>query len=59
MKPTQGDVKYTVEAEPTWTVTELKEGVCKESSIAAEDQRLIYKGKVLKDDDILKELGES
>lgn len=58
VKPTLGDVKYTVEVEPTWTVAELKEGVAKESNIAVEDQKLIYKGKILKDEDILKELGE-
>lgn len=57
IKPTQGDSKYTVEAERTWTVADLKEGVAKEADITVEDQKLIYKGKILKDDDVLQDLG--
>eukprot|EP00884_Botryococcus_braunii_P016240 jgi/Botrbrau1/329/Bobra.0022s0286.1 len=57
IKPTQGDSKYTVEAERTWTVADLKGGVAKEADITVEDQKLIYKGKILKDEDVLQDLG--
>ncbi|KAI3404316.2 hypothetical protein KGF56_002836 [Candida oxycetoniae] len=45
-----GDKKYEVTFDPKITILELKELIAEKSSIAASSQRLIYSGKVLKDD---------
>ena len=42
--------KYEVETSPTATVAEFKELLEKVSNVSVESQRLIYKGRVLKDD---------
>lgn len=42
--------KYEVETAPDATVAEFKASLAEVSHVAAEDQRLIYKGRVLKDD---------
>lgn len=44
-----GQDKWEVAIEPTATIAELKEAVSVKSSIPAENQRLIYSGKILKD----------
>lgn len=46
-----GDTKYEVEVAPTITVLELKNEISSKSSIPADRQRLIYSGKVLKDNE--------
>ncbi|AMD20280.1 HDL464Wp [Eremothecium sinecaudum] len=45
-----GQNKWEVKIEPSSTVAELKEEIHNASGIAAENQRLIYSGKILKDD---------
>lgn len=52
IKPTSsGDrEKFTVTVDASSTVADLKSKVAEHSGVAAPDQRLIYKGKVLKDD---------
>lgn len=45
--------KYVVEIELTQTVSELKEEVAKLSDVEAAQQRLIFSGKVLKDEEVL------
>ncbi|KAK6204262.1 uncharacterized protein RJT21DRAFT_5800 [Scheffersomyces amazonensis] len=44
-----GDNKYELTIDPTITVLQLKEQIAEQASIAADRQRLIYSGKVLKD----------
>ena len=41
--------KYQVETEPEHTIAEFKKAIEKETEIPAEEQRVIYKGRVLKD----------
>lgn len=48
-----GQNKWEVSIEPTATVTAFKEEISKVSQIPAENQRLIYSGKILKDDQTL------
>jgi ubiquilin len=50
IKPTAGGAKFTVEINPSMTVGELKEEVSKVNNVPAAEQRLIYKGQVLKDE---------
>ncbi|KAK9820265.1 hypothetical protein WJX72_008285 [[Myrmecia] bisecta] len=50
IKPTSGGDKFSVQAETTGTVLELKDEVAKHVDIPAAEQRLIYKGQVLKDE---------
>lgn len=59
VKPTTGGDKFTVEVDLDISVLELKEEVSKQSSIPAAEQRLIYKGQVLKDDRVLRTYGRS
>lgn len=59
VKPTTGNVKYSVGAEPAWTVAELKEDVASQAGTSASDLKLIYKGKILKDGETVEGLGES
>ncbi|KAI3654742.1 hypothetical protein MP228_000122 [Amoeboaphelidium protococcarum] len=47
------DIKYHVEIEKTSTVLQLKEKIASEKEIPANEQRLIYSGRVLKDPDTL------
>ncbi|KAL7006822.1 hypothetical protein EMMF5_003708 [Cystobasidiomycetes sp. EMM_F5] len=46
-----GDKKYAVKVSPSATVGELKAKVQEQTEIEADRQRLIYSGRVLKDDD--------
>ena len=58
VKPTAGGDKFTVQdLQVSQTVAELKAEVAKKSSIPAEQQRLIYKGQVLKDERTLDSYG--
>lgn len=45
-----GDTKYELEIDPSITVGELKQQIATKADIPADSQRLIYSGKVLKDD---------
>ncbi|KAI9280705.1 ubiquitin-related domain-containing protein [Sporodiniella umbellata] len=48
-----GDKKFLIEIEADKTVLDLKQLVAEPSQVAAENQRLIYSGRVLKDNDRL------
>ena len=51
--------KFTVEVDLGATVLALKGLLVERSEIPADQQRLIYKGRVLKDDNLLNSYGES
>ena len=58
VKPTAGGDKFTVQdLQVSQTVADLKAEVAKKSSVPAEQQRLIYKGQVLKDERTLDSYG--
>lgn len=46
-----GDSKYEVTIDPTITILQLKQEISSKADIAPDRQRLIYSGKVLKDND--------
>ncbi|GME94572.1 unnamed protein product [[Candida] boidinii] len=48
-----GDQKFTVSIDPSITVSALKDKIATLSEIPADSQRLIYSGKVLKDNDTI------
>ena len=48
IKPTVGGEKFTVEVTNGMTVEELKDKVAGPSSVPAAEQRLIYKGQVIR-----------
>eukprot|EP00983_Pelagomonas_calceolata_P003645 119232-Pelagomonas_calceolata.AAC.3 len=49
VKPTaQANTRYEVDAEPSCTVLELKEKISGQASLQPSEQRLIYKGQILK-----------
>ena len=50
IKPTSGGDKFQAEIQTSATVRDLKEEVARKCDTAADQQRLIYKGQVLKDD---------
>lgn len=51
VKPTAGGDKLTLEGvEPSATVEDVKRKLAPLCNIAAEEQRLIYKGQILKDE---------
>lgn len=58
IKPTSGGEKISVEVEKSTTVAELKEAIGTTASIPAAEQRLIYKGQVLKDERTVESYGE-
>src|SRR5688572_16936599 len=47
------DTKYTITIDTSKTILEFKQFIAEKSDIATDRQRLIYSGKVLKDDDTL------
>ncbi|MCL7044400.1 hypothetical protein MKW94_023063 [Papaver nudicaule] len=49
--------KFTVKTNPGSTVSELKTVISQTSDVAAEQQRLIYKGRILKDEQTLETYG--
>jgi hypothetical protein len=57
VKPTSGGQKLEREIEPSQTVLEVKEALSEECGILATDQRLIYKGQILKDERTLDSYG--
>ena len=54
MRTEQYDVK---DVDPKWKVEDLKVAVEKATEVSVPEQRLIFKGKVLKDDQIVEEVG--
>lgn len=50
LKPTYGGEKFSCEIEPSCSVKELKVAVADKSGVPVDDQRLIYKGQILKDE---------
>lgn len=48
-----GDAKYQMNVTPTMTVLQLKEKIASDLDVAVDRQRLIFSGKVLKDNDTL------
>ena len=50
IKPTAGGSKFTVQIEPSYSIAELKEEVAKHCGYPGAEQRLIYKGQILKDE---------
>ena len=59
VKPTAGGEKFSVEANLAMTVAELKEQAQSKSQVAPTEQRLIYKGQVLKDERTVESYGAS
>lgn len=58
VKPTAGGDKITLETvEPSSTVMEVKEKLSEQCSIPATEQRLIYKGQILKDERTVESYG--
>lgn len=58
IKPTAGGDKLSVEIQPDSTVEQLKEVIQQKHSVPAGEQRLIYKGQVLKDEKTVTSYGE-
>jgi len=57
LKVTGGD-KLSLEVTPKQTIAELKAAVATKCDIPAENQRLIYKGQVLKDEKTVEDYGK-
>ena len=57
VKPTSGGANLSVETSSRKTIAELKEAVATEASIPAGEQRLIYKGQVLKNERTVESYG--
>lgn len=57
VKPTAGGPAHDVEAQPADTVAELKAKLSPASGIAAAEQRLVWKGQILKDERSLESYG--
>lgn len=58
IKPTAGGDKFSVDIQTSASVRELKEAVAGRCTISADEQRLIYKGQVLKDERTVDSYGE-
>ena len=58
VKPTSGGANIAVETSSAKTIEELKDAVATESSIPAAEQRLIYKGQVLKNERTVESYGK-
>jgi ubiquilin len=58
LKPSKGD-NIPVTVDPSKTVLEIKQSVAEKVGIPAEEQRLIFKGQLLKDDTPLQSYGPS
>jgi len=59
IKPTSGGDNIVVSTDYGSTIAELKEAVAVEASITSAEQRLIYKGQVLKNERTVESYGES
>ena len=57
LKVTGGE-KLSLEVTPKQTIAELKAAVATQCDIPAENQRLIYKGQVLKDEKTIEDYGK-
>lgn len=57
VKPTAGGAKISLDVGSTATVLELKELLVEQASMPAAEQRLIYKGQILKDEKTLEDYG--
>jgi hypothetical protein len=57
VKPTAGGDKIDREVETSGTIREVKEQLAEACSIPADDQRLIYKGQILKDERTVESYG--
>ena len=57
VKPTAGGAKINLDVGPNATVLELKEMLADQASMPAAEQRLIYKGQILKDEKTLDSYG--
>lgn len=57
VKPTAGGAKLEREVEREATIAEVKEALSEEAGIPASDQRLIYKGQILKDERTVESYG--
>jgi hypothetical protein len=58
IKPTSGGANVIVSTDNGSTIAELKEAVAAEASIPSAEQRLIYKGQVLKNERTVESYGE-
>lgn len=59
VKPTQGGERFTVEVSNDSSISEFKDEVRKAREIPTAEQRIIYKGQVLKDERSVGSYGES
>lgn len=59
VKPTAGGQKVEISCEPNITVLELKEKVQAQNQMSAAEQRLIFKGQIMKDDRTIDSYGQS
>jgi ubiquilin len=59
VKPTAGGNKIEKEVEPEATIFEVKEQLAEQANIPATEQRLIYKGQILKDERTVESYGGS
>lgn len=57
IKPTSGGEKFSVETQGSMQVSELKDAVTAAADIPAAEQRLIYKGQVLKNERTVESYG--
>lgn len=57
LKTTTGGEKISVDVTNEMTIAEVKAAVANKADIPAENQRLIYKGQVLKDDRTVESYG--
>lgn len=53
------DERFSVSIEQSASVLELKTRISEKSPLKAEEQRLIFKGKILKDEKLIEEYGEA
>jgi ubiquilin len=49
---------FDIDVEPDWDVAQLKAALVEKSGCAVEQQRLIYKGRILKDEATLESYGQ-
>lgn len=58
IKPTSGGPNIIIDTASTRLISDVKQAVTTEASIPATEQRLIYKGQVLKDDRTVESYGD-
>jgi ubiquilin len=59
IKPTSGGPNIVVSTDNGTSIAELKEAIAADASIPSTEQRLIYKGQVLKNERTVESYGES